>query len=83
MTSSVASRARCPPSTSRTPKAEKGRGRLPPPTRKFAVGDRVELSPGRSDPPRLPWQGTDYQYRVKHARDQHERVVSETELRRG
>ena len=31
----------------------------------------------------MPWQGTDYQYRVKHARDQHERVVSETELRRG
>ena len=72
---------------------------MPPPTRKFAVGDRVELSPGRSDPPRfsasnvvagtytivglMPGQGTDYQYRVKHARDQHERVVSETELRRG
>ena len=52
---------------------------MPPPTRKFAVGDRVELSPGRSDPPRF----TDDQYRVKHARDQHERVVSETELRRG
>ena len=72
---------------------------MPPPIRKFVVGDRVEISPGRSDVPRLgrahlvagtctivalmPWQGTDYQYRVKHAHDQHERVVGEAQLRRG
>jgi hypothetical protein len=65
---------------------------MPPPTRKFAVGDRVEISPGRSDPHvvagtytivgLMPWQGTDYQYRVKHVRDQHERVVGEAGLRR-
>jgi hypothetical protein len=30
----------------------------------------------------MPWQGTDYQYRVKHVRDQHERVVGEAGLRR-
>jgi hypothetical protein len=66
---------------------------VPPPSRKFAVGDRVELSPGRSDPHivagaytivgLMPWQGGGYQYRVKHSRDQHQRVVSEEQLRRG
>jgi len=31
----------------------------------------------------MPWQGGDYQYRLKHARDQHERVASESQMRRG
>jgi len=66
---------------------------MPPPPRRFAVGDRVELTPGRSDPQSpagvytvarvMPWQGGDYQYRLKHARDQHERVASESQMRRG
>ena len=60
--------------------------------RKFAVGDRVELSPGRLDAnvPEgtytisrlMPREGIDYQYRLKHSRDSHERVASETQLRR-
>lgn len=61
--------------------------------RKFAVGDRVEFSPGRFDGnvPRglytvarlLPSDTPDHQYRVKHTRDNHERVVRESQLRRG
>lgn len=69
---------------------------MPPPSRRFAVGDRVELSPGRlangrSDPQippgtytvarLMPWQGDGYHYRLKHARDQHERVASESQMR--
>ena len=60
--------------------------------RKFAVGDRVELSPGRLDAnvPAgtytvsrvMPREGSDYQYRLKHTRDSHERVVNEAQLRR-
>lgn len=61
--------------------------------RKFAVGDRVEFSPGRLDGnvPRgtytiarlMPSETADHQYRVKHTRDNHERVVRESQLRRG
>ncbi len=60
---------------------------------KFAVGDRVEFLPGRFDGnvPRgaytvarlLPSEGLDNQYRVKNVRDNHERVVRESQLRRG
>ncbi len=60
---------------------------------KFAVGDRVEFSPGRFDGSvpagtytvtrLLPSETTDHQYRVKHTRDNHERVVRESQLRRG
>jgi hypothetical protein len=59
---------------------------------KFAVGDRVELSPGRFDSNvpsgsytvsrLLPSETPDHQYRVKHTRDNHERVVRESQLRR-
>jgi hypothetical protein len=60
---------------------------------KFAVGDRVEFQPGRYDGnvPRgiytvarlLPSEQADNQYRVKNVRDNHERVVRESQLRRG
>ncbi len=60
---------------------------------KFAVGDRVEFSPGRFDGnvPRgiytvarlMPSETPDHQYRVKNTRDSHERVVLESQLRRG
>jgi hypothetical protein len=62
-------------------------------THKFAVGDRVEFQPGRYDGnvPRgtytvarlLPSETLDNQYRVKNVRDNHERVVRESQLRRG
>ena len=60
---------------------------------KFAVGDRVEFLPGRYDGnvPRgaytvarlMPSENADNQYRVKNVRDNHERVVRESQLRRG
>jgi hypothetical protein len=60
---------------------------------KFAVGDRVEFLPGRYDGnvPRgaytvarlLPREAADNQYRVKNVRDNHERVVRESQLRPG
>ena len=60
---------------------------------KFAVGERVEFQPGRYDGnvPRgiytverlLPSENADNQYRVKNVRDNHERVVRESQLRRG
>ena len=60
---------------------------------KFAVGERVEFSPGRFDGnvPRgtytvarqLPSETLDLQYRVKNLLDSHERVVRESQLRRG
>ncbi len=59
---------------------------------KFAVGERVELVPGRLDGnvPRgtytvsrlLPADTSEHQYRVKNVRDSHERVVRESQLRR-
>ena len=59
---------------------------------KFAVGERVEFSPGRFDGnvPRglytitrhLPSETLDMQYRVKSVRDSHERVVRESQLRK-
>jgi hypothetical protein len=66
---------------------------LAAPLRKYAIGDRVELSPGRLDGniPRgvytvarlMPHEGGEYQYRLKHSRDLHERVAPESQLRRG
>jgi hypothetical protein len=60
---------------------------------RFAVGERVEFSPGRLDGnvPRgtytvtklLPSETRDMQYRVKNVRDSHERVVLESQLRKG
>ena len=62
------------------------------PPYKFAVGERVEFSPGRFDGnvPRglymitrhLPSETPDMQYRVKSVRDSHERVVRESQLRK-
>jgi hypothetical protein len=63
------------------------------PSHKYAIGERVEFSPGRFDgnvPPGaytvarlLPSETLDMQYRVKNIRDNHERVVRESQLRRG
>ncbi len=60
---------------------------------KFTVGERVEFTPGRFDGnvPRgvytvarlMPSETADMQYRIKSARDSHERVVRESQLRRG
>lgn len=58
---------------------------------KYAVGDRVELMVDRyagDVPPgvytisrRLPIEANICQYRVKHTKDGHERVVKESQLR--
>jgi hypothetical protein len=60
---------------------------------KYAVGQRVEFVPGRHDGNVLPGTYTvvrllpgephDREYRVKNARDGHERVVREAQLRTG
>jgi len=57
---------------------------------KFAVGQTVEFLPGRNDlhvPPgrytivrQLPMEANDCQYRVKNARDGHERIMRESQL---
>lgn len=59
----------------------------------FSVGQTVEFVPGRFDgsAPRgtytvlrlLPNDAADREYRVKNARDGHERVVRESQIRRG
>lgn len=59
----------------------------------FAIGQSVELTPGRLDGnvPRgtytilrlLPNDALDREYRVRNARDGHERVVRESQLRAG
>jgi hypothetical protein len=59
---------------------------------KFAVGQRVEFLPGSLDGnvPRgtytivrvMPMEPAGRQYRVKHVRDGHERVVRESQLGR-
>jgi len=59
----------------------------------FAIGQSVELTPGRLDGnvPRgtytilrlLPNDAADREYRVRNARDGHERVVRESQLRPG
>ena len=60
---------------------------------KFAVGQNVEFLPGRNDlhvPPgsytivrQLPAEANDCQYRVKNARDGHERIMRESQLAPG
>lgn len=57
---------------------------------KFALGQEVEFAANRRDlgiPPgvyrivrQLPAEGNDWQYRVRNARDGHERVTHESEL---
>lgn len=59
----------------------------------YAIGQSVELTPGRLDGnvPRgtytilrlLPNDAADREYRVRNARDGHERVVRESQLRPG
>jgi hypothetical protein len=59
----------------------------------FTIGQSVELTPGRLDGnvPRgtytilrlLPNDAADREYRVRNARDGHERVVRESQLRAG
>jgi hypothetical protein len=59
----------------------------------FAVGQRVELLPGRLErnvpcgtytvQRLLPNDGADREYHVKNLRDGHERVVRESQLRAG
>ena len=63
------------------------------PHHSFAVGQRLEFDPGKFDGTAargthtivrlLPNDGSDREYRVKNARDGHERVVRESQLRRG
>ena len=60
---------------------------------RFAVGQSVEFAPGRLDATAtrgaytvvrlLPNDGGDREYRVRNTRDGHERVVRESQLRRG
>jgi len=57
---------------------------------KFAVGQKVEFLPARNElhvPPgvytivrQLPVEANDCQYRVKNARDGHERIMRESQL---
>ena len=59
----------------------------------FAVGQMLEFDPGKFDGTAargsyavvrlLPNDGSDREYRVRSARDGHERVVRESQLRRG
>ena len=63
------------------------------PLHSFAVGQSVELVPGRYDGSapggiytvvrQLPNDATDREYRVKNVRDGHERVVRESQIRGG
>ncbi len=63
------------------------------PLHSFAVGQMLEFDPGKFDGTaargsyavvRLPPNdGSDREYRVRSARDGHERVVRESQLRRG
>ncbi len=60
---------------------------------RFAIGQKIEFVPGRYDGAapsglytvvrQLPNDGLDREYRVKNSRDGHERVVRESQLRRG
>jgi hypothetical protein len=57
----------------------------------FAVGQSIEFVPGRFDGSapagtyvvvrQLPNDSNDREYRVKHARDGHERIVRESQMR--
>ncbi len=63
------------------------------PLHSFAVGQMLEFDPGKFDGTNtrgaytvvrlLPNDGSDREYRVRSARDGHERVVRESQLRRG
>ena len=63
------------------------------PHHSIAVGQMLEFDPGKFDGTNargtytvvrlLPNDGSDREYRVRSARDGHERVVRESQLRRG
>jgi len=63
------------------------------PLHSFAVGQSIEFVPGKFDGSapggtytvvrQLPNDSTDREYRVKNTRDGHERVVRESQIRRG
>jgi hypothetical protein len=63
------------------------------PLHSFAVGQTIEFDPGKFGETAargiytvvrpLPNDGSDREYRVRNARDGHERVVRESQLRRG
>ena len=63
------------------------------PLHSFTVGQMLEFDPGKFDGTAargsyavvrlLPNDGSDREYRVRSARDGHERVVRESQLRRG
>ena len=63
------------------------------PLHSFAVGQMLEFDPGKFGGTAtrgtytvirlLPNDGSDREYRVRNARDGHERVVRESQLRRG
>ncbi len=63
------------------------------PHHSFAVGQMLEFDPGKFDGTAargtytvvrlLPNDGSDREYRVRSARDGHERVARESQLRRG
>ena len=64
-----------------------------PPLHRFTVGQSIEFVPGRFDGSApsgvytvvrlLPNDATDREYRVKNARDGHERIIKESQMRRG
>jgi hypothetical protein len=76
---------------------DRGTGSVPRgtamPPHGFSIGQSVELVPGKLDGniPRgtytvlrlLPNDASDREYRVKNIRDGHERVVRESQIRRG
>lgn len=63
------------------------------PLHSFTVGQSIEFVPGKFDGSapggtytvvrQLPNDSTDREYRVKNTRDGHERVVRESQIRRG
>lgn len=63
------------------------------PLHSFAVGQSIEFVPGKFDGSApggmytvlrlLPNDSTDREYRVRNVRDGHERVVRESQIRRG
>jgi hypothetical protein len=67
------------------------RKRCPMPSHKFQVGETVYVRPaiGRNVPggayevtKRLPHNGQEFEYRLKSASEEHERVMRESELRK-
>ncbi|WP_439598318.1 hypothetical protein [Falsiroseomonas sp.] len=63
------------------------------PQHRYAVGQRIQFIPGRFDGSapsgaytvlrQLPNDAADREYRVKNARDGHERIIRESQMRQG